>query len=189
MVQKLSTFAVGVTLAACLHAETEEPKLVHRDKQPYVAIRTTVTMQGMATVIPKLMPELHRWLEARNVKPNGPVFIRFVVIDMDKGLDIEVGLPVTKLLSGDGRVKSDVLPAGRYASLTHFGNYSGLIPPNAQIQEWGKKQGLTWKMRKTKRGDEWVGRVEFYKTDPDKEPDPSKWETEILYLVADTKAR
>ncbi len=187
MVDRLFAAVIAISLAGYPQASTEEPKLVVREKQPYVAIRTTVTLQGMSTVMARLMPELHTWLDAHKVTPSGPEFIRFSVIDMDKGLDIEVGIPVATSVSGDGRVKSGVLPAGRYASLTHFGNYSGLIPPNARIQEWGKNKGLTWKMRKTKHGSEWVGRIEFYKIDPSREPDPNKWETEILYLTADTK--
>jgi len=185
----LMALVAVMLMAARGQAQTEEPKLIHRDKQPYMGIRTSVTLQGMATVMPKLMPELYGWLDAHHVKPTGPEFIRFIVIDMDKVLDIEVGIPVAKAVAGDSRVKPGVLPEGRYASLTHFGNYSGLIAPNAQIQEWGKTKGLKWKMRKTKNGDEWVGRIEFYKTDPRKEPDPSKWETEILYMVADGKGR
>lgn len=146
-------------------------------------------MKGMATVFPRLMPELNKWLDARHTKKSGPEFIRFILVDMEKGLDIELGVPVSKVMAGSGNVRAGVLPAGRYASLTHFGNYSGLVAPNAHIQEWGKSKGLKWNVRKTKHGEEWVGRIEFYKTDPDKEPDPSKWETEILYMVAEVKAK
>ncbi len=65
-----------------------EPRLERREKQNYVAIRTTVTMQGMATVMQKLMPEVGSWLRAHNVKASEPPFIRFLYIDMAKGLDI-----------------------------------------------------------------------------------------------------
>ncbi len=82
-----------------------------------------------------------------------------------------------------------MLPAGRYVTLTHYGNYSGLVAPNAKLQEWGKSKGLRWNVRKSKRGDEWIGRFEFYRRDPDTEPDPAKWETEICYMVADAKGR
>ena len=171
----------------CLPARAEEPKLMRRDKLPYMAIRTTVTMKGMATVMPQTMPKLAHWLDAHKVKPTGPEFVRFIKVDMERGLDIEIGLPVAKAVAGDGQVKPGVLPAGRYVSLTHFGNYSGLVAPNAHLQEWARARGLTWKMNKTKTGEEWAGRVEFYNTDPGKEPNPDKWETEILYLVTDSQ--
>jgi effector-binding domain-containing protein len=178
---------VILLVTSCIQPGAEEPKLVHRDKTPYMAIRTTVTMKGMATVMPENMPKLVHWLDAHNVKPTGPEFIRYLKVDMEKGLEIEIGLPVAKSVAGDRMVKPGVLPAGRYVSLTHFGHYSGLVAPNAQLQEWAKTKGLTWKMNKTKSGEEWAGRVEFYKTDPDKQPDPGKWETEILYLISDSK--
>lgn len=170
---------------SCLKAGAEEPKLVHRDKLPYMAIRTTVTMRGMATVFPETMPKLAQWLEAHKVKPVGPEFMRFIKVDMERGLDIEIGLPVAKTVAGDKLVKPGVLPAGQYVSLIYLGDYSGLVAPNERLQEWAKTKGLTWKMNKTKTGEEWAGRVEFYHTDPRKEPDTSKWETEILYQVVD----
>lgn len=32
----------------------------------------------------------------------------------------------------------------------------------------------------------WIGRIERYLTDPSQEPDPSRWETEIAYLLDDS---
>ncbi len=75
------------------------------------------------------------------------------------------------------------LPAGRYVSLTHFGNYAGLVAPNAALQAWAKAKHLHFKMTKGAKGEEFVARVELYKTDPDKQPNPAKWETEILYMI------
>ncbi len=166
-----------------------EPRLERREKLNYVAICTTVTMQRMATVMQKLMPEVGGWLRAHNVKASGPEFIRYIRIDMAKELDIEVGVPVAKPQIGSGRVKPGVLPAGKYAVLTHFGNYSGLVAPNAEIQEWAKKKCLDWSVTKTKKGDEWAGRAEFYFTDPAMEPDADKWKTDILYLTKETKPK
>ena len=102
---------------------------------------------------------------------------------MAKGLDIEIGFPVAKSAKGDDQVTTGFLAAGRYVSLTHFGNYAGLVPPNATLQGWAKKKHLRFKMTKGAKGEEFVSRVELYKTDPDKQPDPAKWETEILYMI------
>jgi len=140
----------------------------------------------MATIggaFPKLMPKLHKWAAEHHAIEAGPPLMRFRYIDMDKRLDIEVGFPVAKPVKGDAEVYAGTIPAGEYVSLTHFGNYSGLVPPNAALQSWASEKHLKFKMTKDKMGDEFASRVEIYKTDPDKQPDPAKWETEILYLI------
>lgn len=40
-------------------------------------------------------------------------------------------------------------------------------------------------MTETDHGDEFESRIEVYLTDPETEPDPEKWETEVTYLLAD----
>ncbi len=169
------------TGAASVSRET--PSIVQRQAIPFVAIRTTETMSSMSSVFPRLMPELRRWAAKNHVSAAGPAFIRFVYVDMTKGLDIEIGFPVAKSAKGDDRVTAGFLAAGRYVSLTHFGNYAGLVPPNATLQAWANKKHLRFKMTKGAKGEEFVSRVELYKTDPDKQPDPAKWETEILYMI------
>jgi len=186
MINRVILSITFVILASLAQASTD-PTLITRKEQPYVAIKTTVTIQELPAIVPKDLTQLYAWLEAHKLKPAGAPFVRYVVVDMDKGLDIEIGVPVVKAVSGDSKVTSGVLPTGKYASLTYFGDYSGLKTPNAQIQKWGMDKGLTWKRQKTEHGEEWVGRLEVYKTDPNKEPDPSKWETEVLYLVDDAK--
>ena len=77
-------------------------------------------MKDLGTEIQKAVPQLF----ARSGTHNA--FARFIVVDMDKVSDIEVGVPVPQAVTGDSSVSAGVLPAGRYVSLTHFGNYNGL---------------------------------------------------------------
>lgn len=37
---------------------TNEPKIEHRDEQPYVAIRTRVKMSDIPAVLPPLVPQI-----------------------------------------------------------------------------------------------------------------------------------
>jgi effector-binding domain-containing protein len=160
-----------------------EPKLEDRPEQPYVAIRTQVTMQEMGPVIPQLLGEVFAWLGQQGVSPAGPPFMRFVVIDMAAQLDIELGVPVATAMAGAGRVTAGELPAGRYATLVYTGVQNG-IPANAALQEWAAGQGITWQKWPTDKGEAWRARIESFLSDPDTEPDPAKWQTEVAYLVA-----
>ena len=160
------------------------PKLEDRAEQPYVAIRTQVTMQDWGTAIPQLLGEVQAWLEKRGAAPAGAPFIRYRVINMAAKLDIELGFPVASAASGDARVSAGVLPAGRYASLVYTGDYAGLVGANAALLDWGAEKGLVWDSWAADNGDAFGARFESYLTDPGTEPDPAKWETEVAIRLA-----
>lgn len=162
-----------------------QPKLEHRPQRHYMGIRTQVTIQELGNVIPQRLQEVFTWLGKKGISPAGAPFIRFWVIDMQKQLDIELGVPVATALSGEGRIHAGILPSGRYATLVYTGVRNG-IAANAALQDWGKKKGIQWRTRPAKKGTAWTARMEFFLTDPKQEPDPEKWQTEVAYLVADS---
>jgi effector-binding domain-containing protein len=158
-----------------------EPKILELEAQPYVAIKASVTMNDIAAVIPSLIPQMFAWLGARGVPPAGAPFTRFTVIDMERQLEIEVGIPVATPVPGDGRVHADVLPAGRYATLTHTGHPHGLMDAHAALQRWAADKGLRWQVS----GNTWGSRLEVYLTNPEEEPNQANWQTEVTYRLAD----
>src|SRR5687767_11212199 len=97
-----------------------------RTAQPYVTIRRTITMQTFPEIADR-MPGLFEWLAERGIAPAGPPFFRYLVIDMERELDVEAGVPVAAPVDGDGEVLAGVLPAGRYAATTHVGHPDELI--------------------------------------------------------------
>jgi hypothetical protein len=48
-----------------------EPKIEDRNEQPYVGIRTQVTMQEIGKVLPPLWGEVYGWLASKGLKPAG----------------------------------------------------------------------------------------------------------------------
>lgn len=50
---------------------TEEPHIIERPAQPYVAIKAQVTMQTIGTVLPGVHPRLFAWLGERDIPPAG----------------------------------------------------------------------------------------------------------------------
>ncbi len=75
-----------------------EPKVEDRTEQPYMAIRTQAAMHELGTVIPHLLGDVFAWLGQQGVAPAGAPFIRYLVIDMEARLDIELGVPVASAL-------------------------------------------------------------------------------------------
>jgi len=159
-----------------------KPKIDKRPKQVYVGIRTIAPFKGMSKVIDRISNELNTWVSENKVKPSGPPFLRFHVIDMRGFMDISFCFPVRKVLSDDGDVKADVLPAGRYASLIYSG---GGISANRALIEWVRAQGMDFDRWDTEQGDNFRGRYETYLTDPKIEPRKSKWKIEVAIKLAD----
>jgi DNA gyrase inhibitor GyrI len=98
---------------------------------------------------------------------------------MDKELEIDVAVPVASPVKVDGQIIADVLPAGKYAVMLHTGHPAELEEATANLLDWANKNNIQWKMN----GERWGGRVEWYYSDPDIEPDMTKWETELAFLT------
>ena len=161
------------------------PEIVTRPEQPYAAIRVRVTMADLAAVVPPLNQEVFAWLGERGAPPAGAPFWKYNVIDMAAKLEIEAGVPVAAAVASDDRVVTGVLPAGRYATLTHVGHPSELAEATKTLLDWAAGQGLTWDMSPDADGERWGSRLEIYLSDPREEPDMSKWVTQLAFRLAD----
>ena len=160
------------------------PKVVERSEQPYVAVKSVVTMAEIGAVAGKFLGEIFGWAAGHGLTPAGPPFFKYNVVDMEHGLEIEFGIPMAKLVTGDDRVLAAVLPAGRYASLVHRGPYEQLTEANGMLGKWIEEQGLNVEILKSPNGDRFGCRLEVYLTDPGVEKDPEKWETEVAMKLA-----
>ena len=153
-----------------------KPKLIQRPAQPYVAIRSKVSIP-FGALLPPMWDEVHAWLVGRNLTPAGAPFIRYLTTDMETSLDIEVGFPVAAAVKGDGRISAGTLAAGRYAVLEYTGPYQGdgVFNANVAMMEWAKEKDVVWQTSTKDKVEWWGARMEFYLTDPASEPDPNKW--------------
>ena len=159
-----------------------KPKIDTRPKQVYMGIRAIAPFKGMPKVIDRISKELNTWITGQDIKPSGPPFLRFHVIDMRGFMDISFCVPVRKALPDKGDIKADVLPAGRYASLIYSG---GGISANRALIEWVRAKGMDFDRWDTEQGDNFRGRYETYLIDPKIEPRKSKWKIEVAIKLAD----
>jgi effector-binding domain-containing protein len=162
-----------------------EAHVIERSAQPYVAIKEQVTMQTLGAVLPGLHPRVFGWLGERGISPAGAPFWKYNVIDMERSLEVEVGVPVAVAVAGDDRVLASVLPPGRYATLLHTGHPDGLLGATASLLEWAGEQNLNWDVSQGPDGEHWAARLEIYETDPAVEPDMSKWTTQLAFRLDD----
>ncbi|HKP58485.1 MAG TPA: GyrI-like domain-containing protein [Polyangiales bacterium] len=158
-------------------------KIIERPVQAYASISAELTIAELSRAIDGKFPALFAWLGERRIEPRGAPFIRYNRIDMAKTLDVEFGVPVARDIEPAGEVHAATLPAGRYAVLVHEGSYDGLRTANAALLDWAKQQRIDLDETPTPEGDRFACRLETYLTDPRREPNPAKWQTEVAIKV------
>jgi effector-binding domain-containing protein len=159
------------------------PTVVEHSAQPYVAVRGTVTMTTIGAVADRI-GDLFALLGAQGVEPAGPPFLRYRVIDMERHLVLEAGVPVpTRDVQVEGDVLLDELPAGRYVEVTHHGHPDGLVDATTELLAWAEAEGLTWDAHDGPEGEVWGSRLERYLDEPGQPMDD--WDTELAFRLAD----
>jgi effector-binding domain-containing protein len=161
-----------------------EPKVEERKAQPYVAVRSQIMMSEVYTLSAQF-GEVFGWLASKGIQPVGAPFYRYRTIDLVSKMEMDVGVPVATSVTTDGRIVADILPAGRYATIVYTGPYDGVGASHQVLFNWATKNGIAWDMSKTGTSGRWGAFLEIYPTDPTKEPNPAKWQTELAFKLAD----
>jgi effector-binding domain-containing protein len=157
------------------------PQIVERNETPYVAIAEKVHVP-FGPVIDRLMPEVAGWLSAKGKGPNAPAIFRYDWVDMP-ALEMQFGFLTQEKLAGDARVTSGTLPAGKYAAITWFGHYDSLVEVNATLLGWMRLKGIEADSKPDGKGERFACRAELYPNGPMDEPDPGKWQTELIIKI------
>ena len=135
----------------------------------------------VGAVVPPLTGQVFDWLADRGIRPAGPPFWRYVVVDMDadRSWRQESRLPArSKVTSGSGLER---LPGGRYATVVHKGHPDTLVSATRDLLDWAAQRGLEWDAN----GKAWGCRLEEYLSDPAEVPDMSQWETRLAFRLRD----
>ena len=160
------------------------PRIETRAAQPCVRITVEgVRQPEIGARLPPLLPELFGWLAARGVAPCGPPFFRYVSMSRGDGMTVDVGVPVATRIDADGSVAPDELPAGRYAVLTHVGDFANVYAANVALHNWLQESRLDAAPVDGRASG--GAHLEFYISDPTIEPDAAKWISEVAIRLQD----
>jgi effector-binding domain-containing protein len=158
------------------------PKIVERPAQSYAGIKARTVMRDIPKAAERLPPELFGWLAQHGIAPAGAPFFKYNVVDMEGELELEWGVPTAAKFTGDARILSGVLPAGRYATALHTGPYDQLMDATRSLLKWVGEQGLALDETKTKEGEVFACRLEIYLNDPSVEP-RERLQTELAFKL------
>lgn len=162
-----------------------EPKLEHREELHFVAIQAKVKRKDIPVTLPQLIPEIIKWLIDNNILAYGRPFFEYLEMDNDQLL-VNVGVLLQNEIKGNQRIIGGKFKAGTYATITYMGNYSHLFEAHMALESWIEKNDLQEKKEIHENGVKWGSRTEFYITDPQKEPNPDNWLTDVVFLLTDT---
>lgn len=121
----------------------------------------------------KMYSSLMRFLRENDEDIDGHPFTIYHYFNENEKVKLECGLPVSRKLTETENIKYIEIPAGNAVMASHFGHFSTVQKTYAAIEKYVQENNLK------------INGIPFelYITDPMKEPDQSKWETNIYFPI------
>ena len=135
-------------------------------------LHETVPMNELPKFFQRAYGEVYSALQAEGLKPAGPPFSLYFGMPTDK-VELEVGFPVEEKFTELGDVHASTLPGGKCVHGLHIGPYETMVQTYGEMTKWLVDHHLV------PSNEMW----EVYMSDPQKEPDPKTWRTEIYWPV------
>jgi effector-binding domain-containing protein len=138
------------------------------ERQHTAVARGEMPVGEMSMWLPEAYHAVFDHLQRAGVDAVGPPFARFTFLG--ETVAVEAGAPVATEAAGDDRVEPSALPSGPVAVTTHYGRYEDVGNALDAVTGWLGVRGLE------PAGPHW----EVYFTDPNAEPDPGRWRTDVV---------
>lgn len=120
----------------------------------------------------QLLTKVTQHIQSNGGQVAGPPFTRYMEMDGET-VKMWVGMPLrAEIPEGDG-ITVDHLPGGTIAMTTHVGPFDQLGNAHEAVLEWIDESDHE------QTGPPW----EYYWSDPEKEPNPDNWKTEVFFPV------
>jgi effector-binding domain-containing protein len=119
----------------------DEMEIVELKERNTVSVRYRTPAAGLAGSMGPIYGEIAAYMGKNGIPFAGPPFAMYYNMDMDD-LDVEIGFPVGKAQTGEGRVKAGKLPGGRMATATHLGPYTSIEETYNKLTAFVGQKGL-----------------------------------------------
>ncbi len=153
----------------------EEIEIKEVTAQPVLSVRARVPLADISEFLGGAFGEMFPYLFQMGARPAGPPLTIYYDPEFSAaGMDMEVCVPVDRVLEPSGRVGSRVLEGGRMASIMHAGPYEEVGRAYEALGAYLADQGL-----------EGAGPPrEIYVVGPEAGRDPAEYRTEVMWPVA-----
>lgn len=154
-----------------------------RAVRPWVGVSTTGELAHWDRVnahVPTIYAAL---AEAGGIPLGGPIYQYRRLRTAAEPMDLTVSVPVPACMSIGDDFETGEIPAGRYLVARPEGGPDVLDRVHSEMWNWAGEQGLELAIDERADGIHWHARTEQFLTDPESEPDRSKWAIEVTYLL------
>lgn len=152
----------------------DTPHIVQSAQLRTAAVPVVVRRSEIQQAFPPAVNELLAVIREQGIEPAGPLFSYHRKMPNDL-FDMEIGVPVDADVKPSGRVVAGTLPALKVVRTIYRGPMEGLGAAWGEMKAWLEAQGLAT------RPFIW----ENYLVGPGHTPDPSVWQTELNWPLAD----
>lgn len=114
--------------------------ILHLREQPALVIRTRSKMEDLPKVIGQSYHDILRYLNQLGEIMADVPFVAYHTMDM-QNLDIEIGIPIAKILPKNGSIKLSAVPEGKAAYCMYRGPYSQCVCVYREMAKWIADRG------------------------------------------------
>lgn len=149
---------------------SHEVSIVRLPARRVAAIRANASSEELGEKFAELFPAVFGHLTQQGVSELGAVCAVYHTMN-EHQMELSAGIEIGPDVQPDDPLEVVELSAGEAAKVDHFGPYDELRDAHAAVGPFLAEQG-----RIPSRGP-----IERYITDPEAEPDASKWHTEVIW--------
>lgn len=138
-------------------------------EQPAVVMRATLDVAEIGPFIGQAYGRIAAYIGEAGGAIAGPPFARYGRQGDTMTFSVEAGFPVGAPLPGTGDIEMLTLPGGPAAVTVHIGPYDAMEPAYEAVMAWVAERGTPSDLPR-----------EVYFSDPEQQPDPATWRTEVI---------
>jgi effector-binding domain-containing protein len=170
-------FERGLALLSAKALETEIVKAESTEiqEQNFIGKRFSMSVDSItAAVYGATYGEIGAFMASQQISQAGaPIAIAHMFDEATRMMDIEIAIPISGTATPPAGLTFGTIPAGKALKHSYTGPYENLEP------EWNKLSGYVQCSGAKTR----YSPYEVYLTDPGNEPDPAKWQTDLIWPV------
>jgi effector-binding domain-containing protein len=159
--------------------EMSEFEIREEPRRRTAVVHGSMPQAEMSGFFDRAYPEIGAAVAAAGLALGDRVFARYFAFSPER-VEFEAGITIAdepggpqRAFDGSGSVQPGELPAGPVAVAMHVGPYEALPATYARLMAWIGEQG------REPAGAIW----EVYLTNPELEPDPTRWLTEVFIPI------
>lgn len=143
------------------------------EAQPALSVKDSAMADMIGPKMGEMYGKIIGYMTSKNIPMVGPPYTIYYSWDNTRPFVFEAGIPVPSSVAGEGEVMATEIAAGDVICAPYYGPYDGSGTLHEKIQLYLAAKHIQYV------GYPW----EVYLTDPQSEPDTSKWLTMIYYRI------